>query len=86
MELITALMAENLSLRKEIAALKESVPAKPVKIKKIKETDLEKPKKKYGKLDDETLAAKRRENGLKLAAWRKAEKEKLVDSAIEDSE
>ena len=71
--LITRLFEENVALRKENDELKAKIA--PVKAKKVKEIDPSKPKKKYGKLDEESLAAVRRENGLKLAAWRKAQKE-----------
>ena len=76
MELISNLMRENLELRNEISDLKSKiVPEKQVKSKKIKEN-----KKKYGKLSDEDLAAKRRENGLRLAEWRKLKKENSENS------
>jgi hypothetical protein len=83
--LVTRLFEENAALRKENDELKSKIA--PVKAKKVKEVDPNKPKKKYGKLDEETLAAVRRENGLKLAAWRKAKKESETEepSETEDS-
>ena len=71
-ELLSTLMLENMSLRKEIETLKS---------KKVKEVDPNKSKKKYGKLDEETLAIKRRDNGLRLAAWRKSKKESETSEA-----
>jgi hypothetical protein len=69
--LITRLFEENAALRKENDELKSKIA--PVKAKKA--VDPNKPKKKYGKLDEKTLAAVRHENGMKLAAWNKSKKE-----------
>ena len=70
LSLITRLFEENAALRKENDELKAKIaPGKPKKV-----ADPNKPKKKYGKLDEETLALVRRENGLKLAEWRKEQK------------
>jgi cobalamin-dependent methionine synthase I len=79
-ELLSTLMLENMTLRNKIEETRkenDELKAKYItkKSKKVKEVDPSKPKKKYGKLDDETLATKRRENGLRLAAWRKSKKE-----------
>ncbi len=71
--LLSKLFEENAALRKENEELKAKIAV--TKPKKVKEVDPSKPKKSYGKLDPETLAAVRRENGLRLAEWRKAQKE-----------
>ena len=78
MELLSTLMIENMSLLKEIEELKSKVV--PGKVKKVKEVDPNKPKKKYGKLDEEALKKSRHENGMRLAAWRKAKKESESES------
>ena len=78
LSLITRLFEENAALRKENDELKAMKP------KKVKEVDPNKPKKKYGKLDEETLAFVRRENGLKLAEWRKEQKALKLQEVVEE--
>ncbi len=70
------MMLENMALRKEVCELKAKVV--PGKVKKV--VDPNKPKKKYGKLDEEALKKSRHENGMRLAAWRKAKKESESES------
>jgi regulator of replication initiation timing len=88
--MFTRLFEENAALRKENDELKAKYVT--VKVKKVKEVDPNKPKKKYGKLDEETLAAVRRENGLRVAAWKKSQKlmeseevsEEVPEKKVED--